>query len=224
MDAWDRMRRRPADALLGAADLPGGATLELLDAVRADVAGAGVPSSRSTPTPWSGGSNCWSEAPMSAIRPASPSMNCAARSVRSSNATRPLRSTRSSPCRAARTIGSRVAAATPNSPSRSGGDLVDCPLSWLLQVLHFDSRTAAIVVRSGELRGTVYVENGTPVHATPSRPTTSTGSSARAGQANERRTRSTARVAPRPPARAAWQPPARVVPQVVSSAGSPCSI
>ncbi len=45
------------------------------------------------------------------------------------------------------------------------GDLVDFPLTWLLDILAFDGRTAVISVGAPDDEGTVYVERGTPRHA-----------------------------------------------------------
>lgn len=45
------------------------------------------------------------------------------------------------------------------------GAISDFPLPWLLQVLKYDSRSAAIVVETADDRGTVYIADGDPVHA-----------------------------------------------------------
>ena len=45
------------------------------------------------------------------------------------------------------------------------GDLVDFPLTWLLDILAFDGRTAVISVAAPDDEGTVYVERGAPRHA-----------------------------------------------------------
>ncbi|MFW6201230.1 MAG: HD domain-containing phosphohydrolase [Gemmatimonadota bacterium] len=45
------------------------------------------------------------------------------------------------------------------------GNLRDFPLTWLLQVLKYDNRTAAVLVRAGDRRGAIYLRNGDPHHA-----------------------------------------------------------
>lgn len=45
------------------------------------------------------------------------------------------------------------------------GEVEDFPLSWLLQVLKYDDRTAAISLRSEADEGIVYLERGEPLHA-----------------------------------------------------------
>lgn len=45
------------------------------------------------------------------------------------------------------------------------GDVQDFPLTWLLQVMKYDSRTAAIAVRTADQDGTIYLRNGDAVHA-----------------------------------------------------------
>ena len=45
------------------------------------------------------------------------------------------------------------------------GDLVDFPLTWLLDILAFDGRTAVISVGTPDDEGTVHVERGVPRHA-----------------------------------------------------------
>jgi response regulator RpfG family c-di-GMP phosphodiesterase len=49
--------------------------------------------------------------------------------------------------------------------SRLRGDIHDFPLSWLMQVLHYDSRTAAIFIVSERDEGVIYLDRGTPRHA-----------------------------------------------------------
>ncbi len=45
------------------------------------------------------------------------------------------------------------------------GDVQDFPLAWLLQVMKYDSRTAAIGIRTARDQGAIYIENGDAVHA-----------------------------------------------------------
>ena len=45
------------------------------------------------------------------------------------------------------------------------GDIEDFPLGWLLQVLNYDSRTAAIFLTGENDDGVIYVQNGNPRHA-----------------------------------------------------------
>ncbi|MEJ2677838.1 MAG: HD domain-containing phosphohydrolase [Gemmatimonadota bacterium] len=45
------------------------------------------------------------------------------------------------------------------------GDIQDFPLSWLLQVMKYDGRTAAIGIRTTEALGVVYLERGDARHA-----------------------------------------------------------
>lgn len=45
------------------------------------------------------------------------------------------------------------------------GDLAEFPLSWLLRVMDYDGRTAAIHVAGAAGNGVVYVENGAAIHA-----------------------------------------------------------
>jgi len=45
------------------------------------------------------------------------------------------------------------------------GDLVDFPLTWVLDVLAFDGRSAVVSVAAPDDEGTVYVERGSPRHA-----------------------------------------------------------
>lgn len=54
------------------------------------------------------------------------------------------------------------------------GKLRDFPLTWLLQVLKYDSRTGAVLVRAGERRGTIFIEKGEPRHARTSAATGAT--------------------------------------------------
>lgn len=49
--------------------------------------------------------------------------------------------------------------------SRLRGDIHDFPLNWLMQVLHYDSRTAAIFIVSERDEGVIYLDRGTPRHA-----------------------------------------------------------
>jgi HD-GYP domain-containing protein (c-di-GMP phosphodiesterase class II) len=44
------------------------------------------------------------------------------------------------------------------------GDVQDFPLTWLLQVMKYDSRTAAIAIRTSESEGTIYLRQGDAVH------------------------------------------------------------
>ena len=220
-DALDRMRRCPADVLVVAADLPGGATVELLEAVRADVACAGVAIvaiyadtvERRIELLERGADVCL------ASGVACDELRAAIRALLKRHAFAVEHATESVPARAHELVpgqahDSQVGRVQRPEPGRVGdpapvqahdtvrdraqepvpdrahgpmpgwahdpvpdrddapklpfalrGDLAEFPLAWLLQALHFDSRTAAIVVRGGELQGTVYVENGTPVHA-----------------------------------------------------------
>lgn len=45
------------------------------------------------------------------------------------------------------------------------GDIQDFPLQWLMQVLNYDSRTAAIFLVTENEEGAIYVSNGNPKHA-----------------------------------------------------------
>ena len=45
------------------------------------------------------------------------------------------------------------------------GDIEDFPLQWLLQVLNYDARTAAIFLTGDGDDGVIYVQNGNPRHA-----------------------------------------------------------
>jgi hypothetical protein len=45
------------------------------------------------------------------------------------------------------------------------GDLQDFPMTWLLQVMKYDARTAAIAVRSPQQDGVIYLRDGDAVHA-----------------------------------------------------------
>ena len=45
------------------------------------------------------------------------------------------------------------------------GDVQDFPLAWLLQVMKYDSRTAAIGIRTATEQGAIYIEDGDAVHA-----------------------------------------------------------
>ena len=45
------------------------------------------------------------------------------------------------------------------------GDIQDFPLTWLLQVMKYDSRTAAIGIRGAEGEGVIYLRTGDAVHA-----------------------------------------------------------
>ncbi|HUF50792.1 MAG TPA: HD domain-containing phosphohydrolase [Longimicrobiales bacterium] len=45
------------------------------------------------------------------------------------------------------------------------GDIQDFPLSWLMQVLNYDSRTAAVHLHGDEDEGSIYLEKGNPRHA-----------------------------------------------------------
>ncbi|MEX2285168.1 MAG: HD domain-containing phosphohydrolase [Gemmatimonadota bacterium] len=49
--------------------------------------------------------------------------------------------------------------------SRLQGDIQDFPLNWLLQVLNYDSRTAAVYIVTPGDEGVIYIERGAPVHA-----------------------------------------------------------
>jgi response regulator RpfG family c-di-GMP phosphodiesterase len=49
--------------------------------------------------------------------------------------------------------------------SRLQGDIQDFPLNWLLQVLNYDSRTAAVYIVTPGDEGVIYIERGSPVHA-----------------------------------------------------------
>jgi CheY-like chemotaxis protein/tetratricopeptide (TPR) repeat protein len=49
--------------------------------------------------------------------------------------------------------------------SRLQGDIQDFPLNWLLQVLSYDSRTAAVFIVTPGDEGVIYIERGAPRHA-----------------------------------------------------------
>lgn len=157
-DARERMRRFPADAVLLAADLPGDATVTFLDALRAEPGGADVAVvaihadtvARRIELLERGADVCFaSTVAFEELR-----AGLAALLKRHAPAIE----------RGGREPGpGRRSGAAPWHALR--GELNDFPLTWLLQVLQYDARTAAIVVRGGEQQGTVYVEDGNPVHA-----------------------------------------------------------
>jgi hypothetical protein len=45
------------------------------------------------------------------------------------------------------------------------GDIQDFPLTWLLQVMKYDSRTAAVGIRTATHEGAIYLRQGDAVHA-----------------------------------------------------------
>jgi HD-GYP domain-containing protein (c-di-GMP phosphodiesterase class II) len=45
------------------------------------------------------------------------------------------------------------------------GDIEDFPLGWLLQVLNYDSRSAAVFLTGGGDEGAIYLDRGSPRHA-----------------------------------------------------------
>jgi HD-GYP domain-containing protein (c-di-GMP phosphodiesterase class II) len=45
------------------------------------------------------------------------------------------------------------------------GDVQDFPLTWLLQVMKYDSRTAAIAIRTPREEGAIYLRDGDAIHA-----------------------------------------------------------
>jgi response regulator RpfG family c-di-GMP phosphodiesterase len=45
------------------------------------------------------------------------------------------------------------------------GEIKDFPLQWLLQVLNYDSRSAAVFLTTDNEEGVIYVANGNPKHA-----------------------------------------------------------
>jgi hypothetical protein len=45
------------------------------------------------------------------------------------------------------------------------GDIQDFPLNWLLQVLNYDSRTAAVFLTGTDDEGVLYLDRGNPRHA-----------------------------------------------------------
>lgn len=45
------------------------------------------------------------------------------------------------------------------------GDVEDFPLTWLLQVMKYDARTAAIGIRTSQGQGVIYLRHGDAVHA-----------------------------------------------------------
>jgi response regulator RpfG family c-di-GMP phosphodiesterase len=45
------------------------------------------------------------------------------------------------------------------------GDIQDFPLAWLMQVLNYDSRTAAVFLTGGGDEGAIYLDRGNPRHA-----------------------------------------------------------
>jgi HD-GYP domain-containing protein (c-di-GMP phosphodiesterase class II) len=45
------------------------------------------------------------------------------------------------------------------------GDIADFPLAWLLQVLNYDSRSAAVFLVCGDDEGAIYLDRGNPRHA-----------------------------------------------------------
>jgi hypothetical protein len=45
------------------------------------------------------------------------------------------------------------------------GDIQDFPLSWLLQVMKYDAKTAAIALRGADRAGVIYLRQGDAVHA-----------------------------------------------------------
>ncbi|HEX7119896.1 MAG TPA: HD domain-containing phosphohydrolase [Longimicrobiales bacterium] len=157
-DACQRMRRFPADAVILAADLPGDGAFALLDALRADEATAGIPVvavhadavERRIALLERGADACFAggvafhelRATLGALlKRAAPAIErgSAEDDARPGDVVAPWHALR--------------------------GDLHDFPLAWLLQVLNYDVRTAAIDVRSGDEAGTIYVERGNAVHA-----------------------------------------------------------
>jgi HD-GYP domain-containing protein (c-di-GMP phosphodiesterase class II) len=58
-------------------------------------------------------------------------------------------------------------ATKPSDASWTGlqGEIEDFPLHWLLQVLNYDGRTAAVFIENDEDEGAIYVEKGHPRHA-----------------------------------------------------------
>jgi HD-GYP domain-containing protein (c-di-GMP phosphodiesterase class II)/DNA-binding response OmpR family regulator len=57
-----------------------------------------------------------------------------------------------------------VRSRAPTGDSQAGlrGSLEDFPLSWLLQVLHYDGRTVAVFVTAPDNEGTIYLDRGNP--------------------------------------------------------------
>ena len=158
-EARERMRRYPADALVVSSDLAGDAAAVFLEALRDDDATATTPVvmlnaetvERRIDLLGRGADVCFSsDVAFDELRAA-----LGALLKRSSVPSEPA----------------------PNTASVGGpkgqrslwhtlqGDLTEFPLSWLLQVLNYDARTAAIVVRSGGETGTIYVEGGAATHA-----------------------------------------------------------
>jgi hypothetical protein len=45
------------------------------------------------------------------------------------------------------------------------GDIEDFPLGWLLQVLNYDSRSAAVFLNGPDDDGAIYLDRGNPRHA-----------------------------------------------------------
>jgi len=45
------------------------------------------------------------------------------------------------------------------------GEIQDFPLNWLMQVLNYDSRNAAIFLKTDDEEGVIFVANGNPKHA-----------------------------------------------------------
>ncbi|HUG38831.1 MAG TPA: HD domain-containing phosphohydrolase, partial [Longimicrobiales bacterium] len=57
-------------------------------------------------------------------------------------------------------------ASSPDAPWLAlQGDIQDFPLTWLLQVMKYDSRTAAIGIRGARGEGAIYLRTGDAVHA-----------------------------------------------------------
>jgi DNA-binding response OmpR family regulator len=62
--------------------------------------------------------------------------------------------------------GSAVSGSTIEMPlTRLQGEIRDFPVSWLLQVLNYDSRTAAVFLVTKGDEGAIYLERGNPRHA-----------------------------------------------------------
>lgn len=161
-DARERMRRNPVDLVAISAELPGDAAAAFLDALRDDEATATLPivilhadgAEQRIDMLRRGADACF--AGDVAFDEVLAAIGATLKRAAGAEAPTPAAAT------SAAETGKRTRAPVWHTLQ---GDLQEFPLSWLLQVLNYDSRTAAIVVRCGGETGTIYVEGGTATHA-----------------------------------------------------------
>ncbi|MBI4408656.1 MAG: DUF4388 domain-containing protein [Gemmatimonadetes bacterium] len=75
------------------------------------------------------------------------------------------RAARVTPAPAAAPMGAPAAEQKPATWYALQGDIQDFPLTWLLQVMKYDARTAAVTVQVEDNEGVVYIDSGDPRHA-----------------------------------------------------------